>query len=142
MIRRPPRSTRTDTLFPYTTLFRSRHRAGRSAFEFDVIDAPVSRDDEIRAKSCRIGLHENMGALLCATAAGRVANGPAHGITRGNRRDRLARLQSNVGDALGGGIAPLERPVAIGIDLHRADESADRRPAHPALVTGGDPSGR
>src|SRR3546814_7903216 len=30
MIRRPPRSTRTDTLFPYTTLFRSRsdRRAG------------------------------------------------------------------------------------------------------------------
>src|SRR3546814_20192738 len=26
MIRRPPRSTRTDTLFPYTTLFRSRRR--------------------------------------------------------------------------------------------------------------------
>src|SRR3546814_7501274 len=26
MIRRPPRSTRTDTLFPYTTLFRSRVR--------------------------------------------------------------------------------------------------------------------
>src|SRR3546814_21032492 len=26
MIRRPPRSTRTDTLFPYTTLFRSRNR--------------------------------------------------------------------------------------------------------------------
>src|SRR3546814_7614644 len=39
MIRRPPRSTRTDTLFPYTTLFRSqartidRHRAaGRHVF--------------------------------------------------------------------------------------------------------------
>src|SRR3546814_7646904 len=31
MIRRPPRSTRTDTLFPYTTLFRSRdHRQGRA----------------------------------------------------------------------------------------------------------------
>src|SRR3546814_15878334 len=30
MIRRPPRSTRTDTLFPYTTLFRShRRRAAR-----------------------------------------------------------------------------------------------------------------
>src|SRR3546814_5754795 len=28
MIRRPPRSTRTDTLFPYTTLFRS--KAGAS----------------------------------------------------------------------------------------------------------------
>src|SRR3546814_6513272 len=29
MIRRPPRSTRTDTLFPYTTLFRSDARSGR-----------------------------------------------------------------------------------------------------------------
>src|SRR3546814_18231124 len=28
MIRRPPRSTRTDTLFPYTTLFRSRKLSG------------------------------------------------------------------------------------------------------------------
>src|SRR3546814_7391877 len=30
MIRRPPRSTRTDTLFPYTTLFRSPFGEGRS----------------------------------------------------------------------------------------------------------------
>src|SRR3546814_8499694 len=37
MIRRPPRSTRTDTLFPYTTLFRS----------VDQIQALV---DEIRAR--------------------------------------------------------------------------------------------
>src|SRR3546814_16901151 len=29
MIRRPPRSTRTDTLFPYTTLFRSIHNLRR-----------------------------------------------------------------------------------------------------------------
>src|SRR3546814_2890897 len=29
MIRRPPRSTRTDTLFPYTTLFRSRRSCRR-----------------------------------------------------------------------------------------------------------------
>src|SRR3546814_3723606 len=29
MIRRPPRSTRTDTLFPYTTLFRSTAQAER-----------------------------------------------------------------------------------------------------------------
>src|SRR3546814_15425312 len=28
MLRRPPRSTRTDTLFPYTTLFRSKVRLG------------------------------------------------------------------------------------------------------------------
>src|SRR3546814_3720062 len=31
MIRRPPRSTRTDTLFPYTTLFRSRQFRPRQA---------------------------------------------------------------------------------------------------------------
>src|SRR3546814_1836421 len=31
MIRRPPRSTRTDTLFPYTTLFRSQLRRRQSA---------------------------------------------------------------------------------------------------------------
>src|SRR3546814_3621268 len=35
MIRRPPRSTRTDTLFPYTTLFRSvRGRATRLVLEY------------------------------------------------------------------------------------------------------------
>src|SRR3546814_4261570 len=32
MIRRPPRSTRTDTLFPYTTLFRS--ASGRASKTF------------------------------------------------------------------------------------------------------------
>src|SRR3546814_18287539 len=31
MIRRPPRSTRTDTLFPYTTLFRSDSRSADAA---------------------------------------------------------------------------------------------------------------
>src|SRR3546814_2833099 len=31
MIRRPPRSTRTDTLFPYTTLFRSRIDVGEAS---------------------------------------------------------------------------------------------------------------
>src|SRR3546814_9692645 len=33
MIRRPPRSTRTDTLCPYTTLFRSEHPAPRRIAE-------------------------------------------------------------------------------------------------------------
>src|SRR3546814_14431640 len=44
MIRRPPRSTRTDTLFPYTTLFRSDrgHRART------VASRPVERTDERR----------------------------------------------------------------------------------------------
>src|SRR3546814_7564616 len=33
MIRRPPRSTRTDTLFPYTTLFRSAHGRRRRGID-------------------------------------------------------------------------------------------------------------
>src|SRR3546814_15158205 len=46
-IRRPPRSTRTDTLFPYTTLFRSDaiHRRGvddASATGFEHLDHAVS----------------------------------------------------------------------------------------------------
>src|SRR3546814_19947030 len=39
MIRRPPRSTRTDTLFPYTTLFRS-NRAAQGLTKLTV-DSPV-----------------------------------------------------------------------------------------------------
>src|SRR3546814_19960170 len=37
MIRRPPRSTRTDTLFPYTTLFRSSVKDFRSRAQVRVI---------------------------------------------------------------------------------------------------------
>src|SRR3546814_1696140 len=36
MIRRPPRSTRTDTLFPYTTLFRSLEQVRRGPVEADL----------------------------------------------------------------------------------------------------------
>src|SRR3546814_6169077 len=36
MHRRPPRSTRTDTLFPYTTLFRSRDKPCNSAEFFEI----------------------------------------------------------------------------------------------------------
>src|SRR3546814_13935265 len=38
MIRRPPRSTRTDTLFPYTTLFRSRPRLAEARALLDPPD--------------------------------------------------------------------------------------------------------
>src|SRR3546814_6353349 len=39
MIRRPPRSTRTDTLFPYTTLFRSAALKGR----YDVVNIKLDK---------------------------------------------------------------------------------------------------
>src|SRR3546814_1127735 len=39
MIRRPPRSTRTDTLFPYTTLFRSPSSACKTRYELTAMRA-------------------------------------------------------------------------------------------------------
>src|SRR3546814_20544002 len=45
MIRRPPRSTRTDTLFPYTTLFRSDLRA--LANRVDVVGIEACQDDHL-----------------------------------------------------------------------------------------------
>src|SRR3546814_11215225 len=48
MIRRPPRSTRTDTLFPYTTLFRSALWPGRapSFHNTCVAASPPARSEE------------------------------------------------------------------------------------------------
>src|SRR3546814_12552965 len=46
MIRRPPRSTRTDTLFPYTTLFRSSSGA-------DVVVLPVGGDGLVDMDAAR-----------------------------------------------------------------------------------------
>src|SRR3546814_17480562 len=44
MIRRPPRSTRTDTLFPYTTLFRSLSKTEQAAFQHWLDDDPRNVD--------------------------------------------------------------------------------------------------
>src|SRR3546814_5264057 len=56
MIRRQPRSTRTDTLFPYTTLFRSGqvadfrtvHGPSANAMAFRVHDAASAFDEAVR----------------------------------------------------------------------------------------------
>src|SRR3546814_16817145 len=48
MIRRPPRSTRTDTLFPYTTLFRSLEPHGGMPAAAVQIGWEVAEDDAFR----------------------------------------------------------------------------------------------
>src|SRR3546814_5020762 len=56
MIRRPPRSTRTDTLFPYTTLFRSRQRIEQPepvALAALVDEAVAQVGTEAAAAGCR-----------------------------------------------------------------------------------------
>src|SRR3546814_1888954 len=54
MIRRPPRSTRTDTLFPYTTLFRS-----TSARVFEMVDRPGEEQRAGRGAEIDHRLHLN-----------------------------------------------------------------------------------
>src|SRR3546814_2086737 len=45
MIRRPPRSTRTDTLFPYTTLFRSVEQVAENEYLVNAL-APITDVNE------------------------------------------------------------------------------------------------
>src|SRR3546814_10936847 len=49
MIRRPPRSTRTDTLFPYTTLFRSPQPPERPVAPPSVTDPAIPQAQRIEA---------------------------------------------------------------------------------------------
>src|SRR3546814_2149590 len=75
MIRRPPRSTRTDTLFPYTTLFRSYYGLGGGLeADLDIIrEAAATLPRALIAVSCSkaFGLYrERVGILfaLCVDA--------------------------------------------------------------------------
>src|SRR3546814_18359933 len=72
MLRRPPRSTRTDTLFPYPTLFRSAAPArglwpGTEAFVSDLREV-VSLVGEAHPGSPIFLLGESMGAAVAMVA--------------------------------------------------------------------------
>src|SRR3546814_6897807 len=100
MIRRPPRSTRTDTLFPDTTLFRS--------YPVDRIEAAIGRgteragtgesgrlaDDSAAAVVCgRAGDHRR--ALLGAAAQGGPAARPGRRSPRLGLDRKSTRLNSS-----------------------------------------------
>src|SRR3546814_20559534 len=56
MMRRPTRSTRTDTLFPYTTLFRSKELGGRDRLEaIEVADVDPGIGGLLAQELCEIG---------------------------------------------------------------------------------------
>src|SRR3546814_18890859 len=69
MIRRPPRSTRTDTLFPYTTLFRSvvergeAHLGNLIVTQHEAVDAGARHAQHVIA---------NHGLAACANLAGKA----------------------------------------------------------------------
>src|SRR3546814_20181996 len=81
VLRRPPRSTRTDTLFPYTTLFRSRQRVG-DAGDVDR-EGRLQVGDRGVAQGRRLGQETSVGnhhveapEALDGLRDGRVERGP------------------------------------------------------------------
>src|SRR3546814_16059853 len=77
MIRRPPRSTRTDTLFPYTTLFRSAAQQGPSApiFSRRIGLHPRSLVTTTKPKS---SLNHNLKSVPLVLTADSTGNPPSH----------------------------------------------------------------
>src|SRR3546814_6758525 len=98
MIRRPPRSTRTDTLFPYTTLFRSLSaRPGH-----DLLDLRIPAPLPVPAEPGR----------------------RLHTILDGDGTLRIVGFDPATGDAVthaSGRLAPAGGPVATGADIRRPD---------------------
>src|SRR3546814_15030205 len=89
MIRRPPRSTRTDTLFPYTTLFRSSRRwstacsiawpapCARKSWEATVTATRLPAEFELIARYFAPLARGNAGAEGLADDAAFIAVDPA-----------------------------------------------------------------
>src|SRR3546814_12340749 len=92
MIRRPPRSTRTDTLFPYTTLFRSTSASRLPATAAPSRDRPLSLLAVQEAQAQRVQLDESLGVAL-------VIDGvflEGHMLHRVERVGRLAAFDDDV----------------------------------------------
>src|SRR3546814_4467794 len=90
MVRRPPRSTRTDTLFPYTTLFRS---AAVTSHVSGSLDAWLRRQESLNPKTIELGLDRVrrvaarlgllQGAVYTLTVAGTNGKGSSATLAAG-----------------------------------------------------------
>src|SRR3546814_13782618 len=102
MIRRPPRSTRTDTLFPYTTLFRS-DQAYRGFLALELIDradADAARQARPQRVDLRVigGDYDDVAGADRARGAVLVGSAPLQEILD-CRADRRHFLGSDLGIA-------------------------------------------
>src|SRR3546814_6301181 len=93
MIRRPPRSTRTDTRFPYTTLFRARPRQRVGAGQ----DADVARGGEALPRGVprlagRSRVHGRPRTRWRTGEAGEEAGD--HGLRTARSEEHTSELQS------------------------------------------------
>src|SRR3546814_17851288 len=116
MIRRPPRSTRTDTLFPYTTLFRSlpgHDRLVRDLCDYDLVGFQTKGD--VRALTEYI-IHEANGQVsadgkvTCYGRTVRVATFPIGIETEGFARLAASEATSPETKRLHDSLGPLGRP--------------------------------
>src|SRR3546814_21017259 len=80
IIRRPPRSTRTDTLFPYTTLFRSKAEVSIGNLNFKQAKAAISGP-----------LSDRLAARIAVSSTSR--RGTIYNVTT----DRYIQSQDNIG---------------------------------------------
>src|SRR3546814_3485128 len=94
MIRRPPRSTRTDTLFPYTTLFRSTHCPVRNESRNDqCVDRQPRRTGHQRRDQDR-----GQTILMIADRPGRHDAGNGAGKGRKQRNEGPPRSEEHTSE--------------------------------------------
>src|SRR3546814_14882402 len=101
MIRRPPRTTRTDTLFPYSTLFRSQ-AAKRRQSEFAIALEAASNLTILARSQYRSGLTDFQTLL----EAERSLISAREGVNNSRAEHALAVVQ--LYRALGGGWTPID----------------------------------
>src|SRR3546814_3358317 len=95
MIRRPPRSTRTDTLFPYTTLFRShqvRIRNQADAGRRGAVAVVAGDRKRQRRNDAAVATFRREAVVVVQTVRIVHRLHPAANIVSGNRLTRAARL--------------------------------------------------
>src|SRR3546814_12638979 len=98
MIRRPPRSTRTDTLFPYTTLFRSGAHSRAWAVLNNNRSQFIARNlgigDPAKAQMC-LGCHSTAGTARAVPAEDGVGCESCHGPAGGWLASHYAGVGTN-----------------------------------------------
>src|SRR3546814_11390057 len=100
MIRRPPRSTRTDTLFPYTTLFRSRPAsAKRGGMAASTVSAMAAVESWV-VRSATQGSAMSARASTCGRHSAASPRSPGSSA-RGSLSGSWSGGWSETGDAVG-----------------------------------------
>src|SRR3546814_1895877 len=100
MLRRPPRSTRTDTLFPYTTLFRSGVAANIRIVVGPAGGAVGTERPDVERLPVRprcliiIGAPPRIGGQFLDIAAAPIAFGLSQRRRRGRSEEHTSELQS------------------------------------------------